>query len=115
MSASRRFSIDIIFSYMLPIRFIFLCFLTWGFRSLLRGTFLLTPFGVHIFFAKRQGCLPDIVDISNVLAEVRADVRIRIRGNVRRVRIGETCIRTVIRITAEQKPTRKTNLIFYSK
>ena len=77
--------------------------------------FLLTPFGVHIFFAKRQGCLPDIVDISNVLAEVRADVRIRIRGDVIRVRIGETCIRTVIRITAEQKPTRETNLIFYSK
>ena len=41
---------------------------------------------------------------------MRADVRIRIRGGVIRVRIGETRIRTVIRITAEQKPTRTTNL-----
>ena len=41
---------------------------------------------------------------------MRADVRIRIRGSVIRIRISEACIRTVIRITAEQKPTRATNL-----
>lgn len=43
----------------------------------------------------------------------RADVRIRIRGGVIRVRIGETCIRPVIRITAEQDTSGTTNLLFY--
>lgn len=37
---------------------------------------------------------------------MRTDVRIRIRGGVIRVRVNETCIRPVIRITAEQKPTK---------
>lgn len=41
----------------------------------------------------------------------RADVRIRIRGGVIRVRIGETCIRTVIRITAEQNTSGATTCI----
>ena len=41
---------------------------------------------------------------------MRPDVRIRIRGGVIRVRIGETVIRTVIRITAEQHATRMTHL-----
>ena len=45
---------------------------------------------------------------------MRADVRIRIRGSVIRVRISEACIRTVIRITAEQKPTRATNLLSFT-
>lgn len=46
---------------------------------------------------------------------MRADVRIRIRGSVIRIRISEACIRTVIRITAEQKPTGATNpFIVYS-
>ena len=40
----------------------------------------------------------------------RADVRIRIRGSVIRVRIDEACIRTVIRVTAEQDTSRATNL-----
>ncbi len=40
----------------------------------------------------------------------RTDIRIRVRGGVIRVRIGEACIRTVIRITAEQNTTRTTNL-----
>lgn len=45
---------------------------------------------------------------------MRTDVRIRIRGGVIRVRIGEARIRAVIRITAEQNPTGATNLnIFY--
>ena len=43
---------------------------------------------------------------------MRTDVRIRIRGGVIRVRIGEARIRTVIRITAEQNPTGATNLDF---
>jgi len=43
---------------------------------------------------------------------MRTDVRIRIRGGVIRVRIGETCIRTVIRVTAEQDTTRMTHLLF---
>ena len=43
---------------------------------------------------------------------MRTDVRIRIRGGVIRVRIGEARIRTVIRITAEQTPTGATNLKF---
>ena len=42
---------------------------------------------------------------------MRADVRIRIRGDVIRVRIGEACIRTVIRGTAEQDTTGATNLL----
>ena len=42
---------------------------------------------------------------------MRTDVRIRIRGGVIRVRIGETCIRTVIRVTAEQHTTRMTHLL----
>ena len=37
---------------------------------------------------------------------MRADVRIRIRGGVIRIRIAEACIRTVIRITAEQDTTK---------
>jgi hypothetical protein len=37
-----------------------------------------------------------------VSAKLRADVRIRIRSRVIRIRIGEACIRTVIPITAEQ-------------
>lgn len=45
----------------------------------------------------------------------RPDVRIRIRGNVIRIRIGEACIRTVIRIAAEVNPTRATNLYFSLK
>lgn len=45
----------------------------------------------------------------------RPDVRIRIRGNVIRIRIGEACIRTVIRIAAEVNPTRATNLFYHSK
>lgn len=44
---------------------------------------------------------------------MRTDVRIRIRGGVIRVRIGEARIRTVIRITAEQNPTGATNLNFF--
>ena len=45
---------------------------------------------------------------------MRTDVRIRIRGGVIRVRIGEARIRAVIRITAEQDTTGATNLnIFY--
>ena len=45
---------------------------------------------------------------------MRTDVRIRIRGGVIRIRIGEARIRAVIRITAEQNPTGATNLnIFY--
>ena len=43
----------------------------------------------------------------------RPDVRIRVRGNVIRIRIGEACIRTVIRSTAEQHPTRATNLYLH--
>lgn len=45
---------------------------------------------------------------------MRTDVRIRIRGGVIRVRIGEARRRAVIRRTAEQNPTGATNLnIFY--
>lgn len=45
---------------------------------------------------------------------MRTDVRIRIRGGVIRIRISEARRRAVIRITAEQNPTRATNLnIFY--
>lgn len=45
---------------------------------------------------------------------MRADVRIRIRGSVIRIRISEACIRTVIRVTAEQNPTRVINLCVIS-
>lgn len=45
----------------------------------------------------------------------RADGRIRIRGGAIRVRIGETCIRTVIRITAEQNTSGATNLYFITR
>ena len=41
----------------------------------------------------------------------RADVRIRIRGGVIRVRIGETRIRPVIRITAEQHTSERPTCI----
>lgn len=45
---------------------------------------------------------------------MRADVRIRIRGGVIRVRIAEACIRTVIRITAEQDTTKNDQpILFY--
>ena len=37
---------------------------------------------------------------------MRTDIRIRIRGGVIRIRIAEACIRTVIRITAEQDTTK---------
>ena len=39
-------------------------------------------------------------------AKARTEMRIRIRGNVIRKRIGEARIRTVIRMTAEQHPTQ---------
>ena len=45
---------------------------------------------------------------------MRADVRIRIRGGVIRIRIAEACIRTVIRITAEQDTTKNDQpILFY--
>ena len=43
---------------------------------------------------------------------MRADVRIRIRGGVIRIRIAEACIRTVIRITAEQDTTKNDQPFF---
>lgn len=43
---------------------------------------------------------------------MRTDIRIRIRGGVIRIRINETCIRTVIRVTAEQDTTRMTHLLY---
>ena len=43
---------------------------------------------------------------------MRVDVRIRIRGHVIRISVGEACIRAVIRITAEQDTTRATNLFY---
>ena len=43
---------------------------------------------------------------------MRADIRIRIRGSVIRVRITEARIRTVIRITAEQDTARATNPLY---
>lgn len=43
----------------------------------------------------------------------RPDVRIRIRGNVIRIRISEARIRTEMRMTAKQQPTRATNPCFH--
>ena len=40
-----------------------------------------------------------------VKAFARPDIRVRVRGGVVRVRVGEACIRTVIRITAEMNTT----------
>ena len=45
---------------------------------------------------------------------MRPDIRIRIRGGVIRVRIAEACIRTVIRITAEQDTARATNPLLFT-
>lgn len=57
--------------------------------------------------------IPEIIFDTDLLfypmvkvCEVRADVRMRIRGGVIRIRIAEACIRTVIRITAEQDTTK---------
>lgn len=43
---------------------------------------------------------------------MRADIRIRIRGGVIRIRISEARFRAVIRITAEMDTTEATNLDF---
>lgn len=44
-----------------------------------------------------------------------ADVRIRIRSRVVRIRVRKPGIRAVVRITAEQNARRQTTLYFYSK
>ena len=44
---------------------------------------------------------------------MRTDIRIRIRSRIIRIRIHEPCIRTIIRITAEQNATTSDNLLFY--
>ena len=44
---------------------------------------------------------------------MRTDIRARIRGAVIRVRVDETGIRAVIRVTAEVHATRATNLYIY--
>ena len=67
-----------------------------------------------MFFAKRQGRCSHIFFNPYWKVSVRADVRIRSRGGVIRVRIGETCIRPVIRIPAEQHTTRAANLSYHS-
>ena len=43
----------------------------------------------------------------------RADIRIRIRRRIIRIRITEARIRTIIRITAEQKPPKRHNLYIF--
>jgi hypothetical protein len=52
-------------------------------------------------FAMRQGFY------SNKKTKLRTDIRIRIRGAVIRIHVNETCIRAVIRITAEQHPEKE--------
>jgi hypothetical protein len=60
-----------------------------------------------LFFAKWQGLCFIIFS-----ALPGADIRIRIRSRVIRIRITEACIRTVIRITAKQDAP-KANSPFY--
>ena len=51
-----------------------------------------------------------------VKAKPRTDIRIRIRRRIIRIRIHEACIRTIIRITAEQNTATPDNpIIFISK
>lgn len=45
--------------------------------------------------------------------KLRTDIRIRIRSRPIRIRVHEACIRTIIRITAEQKDATMNNLIFH--
>lgn len=46
-------------------------------------------------------------------ALLRTDIRIRIRRRIIRIRIHEACIRTIIRITAEQNAATPDNPIFF--
>ena len=49
-------------------------------------------------------------------ALLRTDIRIRIRRRIIRIRIHEACIRTIIRITAEQNTATPDNpFIFISR
>lgn len=58
--------------------------------------------------------LPPLVGQQTFQAFPRADIRIRIRRRIIRIRIHETAIRTIIRITAEQDTATPDNLFHFN-